>query len=162
MRFVGIEKASEFRTVTRAHVIRRGVQSLAVHGKGGKTRYIPAHPVAVATIEEYLDATGHRTELASPLFRPVKNNATGSLTKALSGTAIYTDIVKRYAKDAGIPAESIRPHALRTTAATNALEHGADISKVQEWLGHSNISTTRLYDKRTSRPEDSPTFKVEY
>jgi integrase/recombinase XerD len=33
---------------------------------------------------------------------------------------------------------------------------------VQEWLGHRNISTTRLYDKRHSRPEDSPTFKVQY
>jgi integrase/recombinase XerD len=46
--------------------------------------------------------------------------------------------------------------------AINALEHGSDIAKVQEWLGHSNISTTRLYDRRKTRPEDSPTFKVEY
>jgi integrase/recombinase XerD len=54
------------------------------------------------------------------------------------------------------------PHALRATAATNALDNGADIAKVQEWLGHANVSTTRLYDKRRSRPEDSPTFKVRY
>ncbi|MEQ9454431.1 MAG: hypothetical protein RLN76_07545 [Phycisphaeraceae bacterium] len=46
--------------------------------------------------------------------------------------------------------------------ATNALEHAADIAYVQEWLGHANISTTRLYDRRRSRPEDSPTFRVTY
>jgi len=45
------------------------------------------------------------------------------------------------------------------TAATNALAHNADIAKVQEWLGHANIATTRLYDRRQSRPEESPTFK---
>ena len=48
------------------------------------------------------------------------------------------------------------------TAATNALEHAADIAYVQEWLGHANIATTRLYDRRKSRPEDSPTFRVSY
>ena len=48
------------------------------------------------------------------------------------------------------------------TAATNALDHEADIAKVQEWLGHANIATTRLYDRRRMRPEDSPTFKVAY
>jgi integrase/recombinase XerD len=53
-------------------------------------------------------------------------------------------------------------HALRATAATNALAHNADIAKVQEWLGHANIAMTRLYDRRQSRPEESPTFKVEY
>ena len=43
-----------------------------------------------------------------------------------------------------------------------ALDHQADIAKVQEWLGHSNIATTRIYDHRKTRPEDSPTFKVNY
>ena len=56
----------------------------------------------------------------------------------------------------------IGAHALRATAATNALDHQADIAKVQEWLGHANIATTRIYDHRRTRPEDSPTFKVAY
>lgn len=32
---------------------------------------------------------------------------------------------------------------------TSALEQQADIAKVQEWLGHVNISTTRVYDRRS-------------
>jgi integrase len=58
--------------------------------------------------------------------------------------------------------EGFGAHSLRATAATNALDHEADIAKVQEWLGHANIATTRLYGWRTTRPEDSPTFKVAY
>ncbi len=56
----------------------------------------------------------------------------------------------------------IGAHALRATAATNALDHQADIAKVQEWLGNANIATTRIYDHRRTRPEDSATFKVAY
>jgi integrase len=44
----------------------------------------------------------------------------------------------------------------------NALSHEADIGKIQEWLGHSNLTITRLYDLRKMRPEDSPTFRVRY
>ena len=53
-------------------------------------------------------------------------------------------------------------HSLRATTGTNALEHGADIAEVQVWMGHANVSTTRLYDKRRRRPEESPTFRVRY
>lgn len=41
-------------------------------------------------------------------------------------------------------------------------DHEADIAKVQEWLGHASIATTRIYDRRKMRPEDSLTFKVAY
>ena len=75
---------------------------------------------------------------------------------------MYRSVVVHYGKKAGLNIAGFSPHALRATAATNALDHGADIARVQEWLGHANIATTRLYDKRQSRPEESPTFKVEY
>ena len=67
-----------------------------------------------------------------------------------------------YLRSLGLDGHGLNPHALRATAATNALEHDADIAKVQEWLGHANIAATRLYDRRNMRPEDSPTFKVSY
>ena len=52
-------------------------------------------------------------------------------------------------------------HSPRASA-TNTLINGSDIAKVQLWLGHADISTTRMYDKRQNRPGDSPTFKVRY
>ena len=70
--------------------------------------------------------------------------------------------VKLHGKQVGIAVERFGPHAARATAATNALDAGADIAKVQEWLGHANVSTTRVYDHWKTRPEDSPMFKVKY
>ena len=137
---------------------RRGVPHIKVAGKGEKTRYLPLHPGTNELIHDYLDAAGHGEDENGALFRPRKNNRTGRLEKALSPDAIYK-IVRRYSADLGF---EIGAHALRATAATNALDHQADIAKVQEWLGHANIATTRIYDHRKSRPEDSPTFKVSY
>jgi integrase/recombinase XerD len=91
------------------------------------------------------------------LFRPIRNNTTGELDKAITPDGIYKFV--RASAELGY---AIGAHALRATAATNALDHHADIAKVQEWLGHANIATTRIYDHRRTRPEDSPTFKVAY
>ena len=134
-----------------------------MHGKGSKIRFVPAHPAALARIEEYLAVAGHREDVEGPLFRPTKNNrSTGGLQAALTPGGVYIAVVCHYAERAGISVRGFGPHALRATAATNALDHEADIAKVQEWLGHANIATTRLYDRRRMRPEDSPTFKVAY
>ena len=90
------------------------------------------------------------------MFRPIRNHTTGERDKATTPDGIYK-LVRAYSAELGF---QIGAHALRATAATNALDHQADIAKVQEWLGHANISTTRIYDHRRTRPEDSPTFKV--
>jgi integrase/recombinase XerD len=140
---------------------REAIQHLTIHGKGGKIRYIPAHPRAVRLIEDYLEASGHRSELASPLFRAVASNLTDTAQRLNPGS-VYRNVVMYYCKRLGITAEGLGPHALRATSATNALSNGSDITEVQEWLGHSSISTTRLYDKRKMRPENSPTFRVKF
>ena len=139
---------------------RRGVPHLKVSGKGGKTRYLPLHPAARASglITEYLEAAGHGADDPGALFRSVHRNRGDAGLKAVTPDAVYK-IVRAYSAALGF---EIGAHSLRATAATNALDHQADIAKVQEWLGHANISTTRIYDHRRTRPEDSPTFKVHY
>jgi integrase/recombinase XerD len=115
-------------------------------------------------IAEYLALAGHGKDAAGPLFRPVKNNITGELDRSLNPNSVYRNIVQKYGLETGVSGQVIGlcVHSLRATAATNALSHEADIAKVQEWLGHANVSTTRLYDRRKTRPEDSPTFRVRY
>ena len=94
----------------------------------------------------------------SALFRSISNNRVEGSQKAITPDAVYK-IVREYSEQLGF---KIGAHSLRATAATNALDHQTDIAKVQEWLGHANIATTRIYDHRKTRPEDSPTFKVSY
>jgi hypothetical protein len=53
-------------------------------------------------------------------------------------------MLKHYAKRVWVNIEGFGAHSLRATATTNALDHEADIA---------------LYDRRKTRPEDSPTFK---
>ena len=141
---------------------RRGVPHLRVQGKGGKLRYLPTHPNSLRLVAEYLALAGHGAELDQPLFRRIRAPKARMTACALSPGAIYAEVVVRYMHQVGIHGDNMGPHALRATAATSALEHHADIAKVQEWLGHANISTTRVYDRRGSKPEDSPTFRVQY
>ena len=109
--------------------------------------------------------------------------------KSESFTMLYLSKIDRVlwpliciATRSGIPALTMLRHAVRLKSCyiaqksrysrdglgehmgdkSAALEHEADIAQVQQWLGHADISTTRLYDKRRSRPEDSPTFNVKY
>lgn len=113
-----------------------------VLGKGNKERIVPIGKKAVGALREYLEAmravrekSGANEEL-SPLFL----NARG---RRLS-TRSVENIVKRYGRDCGLPAD-ISPHALRHTYATHLLDGGADLRSVQELLGHVSLSTTQRY-----------------
>jgi integrase/recombinase XerD len=140
---------------------RRGVKHFKVHGKDKKLRYVPVHPAAANAITAYLEAAGHGDQPGAPLFRPFVSTVTKQRAAALHPSGVYR-MMTRYAKRLGINVDRFGPHAARATAATNALDQGADIAKVQEWLGHANVSTTRVYDHRKTRLEDSPVFKVSY
>ena len=78
-----------------------------------------------ALIHDYLDAAGHGTDVSGALFRPTRNIRTGRLEAAITADGVYK-LVRPYSAHLGF---EIGAHALRATAATNALDHNADIAK---------------------------------
>jgi Phage integrase family len=142
-------------------------EALCIFGLRARVTRCASSPVATEVqrlIHAYVEASKHGEDLEGPSFRPVKNDTTGELRKPLNPKSVYDEVVKHYGKTVGITVDvhGFCVHSLRATAVMNALAHNADIAKVQEWLGHANVSTMRIYHKRRSQPEESPTFKVEY
>ncbi len=113
--------------------VDRSARTVRVLGKGRKERIVPFGSRAARALEAYL---GRRVESRGPLFT---NRRGGRLTVR----AIHT-IVRRSARAAGIT-RRVSPHTLRHTFATHLLDAGADLRVIQEFLGHSRLSTTQRY-----------------
>ena len=105
-----------------------------LHGKGGKQRNLPIGSKAVVALEKWLK------------YRPVTTDSaifTSNKGKRLGQRSIQLRL-DRWCKKIGLP-EHVHPHMLRHSFASHLLESSHDIRAVQEFLGHSNISTTQIY-----------------
>ncbi len=110
-----------------------------VFGKGSKERIVPLHEMALASLKTYL-AVGRPKLLdgkrSDYVFVSVRGNP-------MSADAIRK-MFKRALCAAGLD-ETLSPHAMRHTFATDLLTGGADLRSVQEMLGHASLSTTQIY-----------------
>ncbi len=109
---------------------------IRVMGKGRRERLVPLSPVAIQSIEEYLELRDSKGYNSEELFL---NNRGRALTRVM----IFT-LIRDYAQRCGIT-KSISPHTFRHSFATHLLEGGASIREVQQMLGHENIVTTEIY-----------------
>lgn len=104
-----------------------------------KTRVIPLYPAAQKALSVYLSEV--RSLIATnPAERALFVNIGGSRMSRQG----FWKILKHYQAKAGIE-KDITPHTLRHSFAVHLLENGADISALQELMGHSDISSTQLY-----------------
>ena len=111
---------------------------IRVMGKGSKEREIPLGEYSIYYLEEYLKIryTLLKKETCNKLF--LNNHG-----KAMTRQGFFK-ILKHILKEKGLNPE-ISPHTLRHSFATQLLNYGADLRSIQEMLGHSDISTTRIY-----------------
>lgn len=116
---------------------------LYVQGKGRteKTEYIKLSQPVEKAIRAYLAARGETGESA-PLFTSLSNNSQGARlsTRSVSG------IVKDRLVAAGYDSSRLTAHSLRHTAVTLSLIAGKDITEVQQFARHANITTTMIYN----------------
>ena len=142
-------------------------------GKDGELNQVPLEAEAHAAIEAYLEAAG-RLEAIGPddyVFtaldpsrhtRLPEHRAKANLNPGQAPLAYDTarQILRKYAKHAGVDLRKAHLHGLRHAATLQTMEdmeekQGAvDVTKLKDLLRHKNLNTTQVYMQHKKPPED--------
>lgn len=116
--------------------------AIRINGKGNKERTIYLENIEVVkALRRYLKYREAVEDGNDYLF-------ISKFDKPLSTQAVR-NLVKKYSELAGID-KKVTPHVFRHSFASLLLEEGVDIKYIQDFLGHSSISTTQIYLHTTS------------
>ena len=109
-------------------------------GKGNKEREIPVGEYALYYLKEYIKRRNLllKQKTCSKLF--INNHGQGMTRQG------FFKNLKQILREKGLN-EEVSPHTLRHSFATHLINRGADLRSIQEMLGHSDISTTKIYTK---------------
>ena len=116
--------------------------AVTLTGKGRKTRQIPLWQETVALLSDYLKERCVKLNPETSVFI----NARG---QPLTRFGIRY-ILGRHVKAVGsacptVSQKRISPHTWRHSTAMHLLQAGVDLTVIQTWLGHVNLSTTHGY-----------------
>lgn len=111
-------------------------ENFIITGKGAKERLLPMIKEIKNEIQEYLLILPHNKD--NLLFPSNMNKKCSSRIIQINFSKIKNIL--------GISSD-FTPHKLRHTCATNILNNGGNIRKIQKLLGHSNLNTTQVYTK---------------
>jgi len=113
---------------------------IRILGKGSKERDVPLGEYSIYYLKEYIN----RRDLLlkdKPSTKLFLNNHGFGMTRQGFFKNLKNLLIKK-----GLNS-NISPHTLRHSFATHLVNRGADLRSVQEMLGHSDISTTKIYTK---------------
>ena len=113
---------------------------IRIFGKGSKEREIPIGEYSIYYLNEYLNVRDSLLK-GKPCNKLFLNNHGSSISRVG-----FFKMLKQLLKEKGLNTD-VSPHTLRHSFATHLINRGADLRSIQEMLGHSDISTTKIYNK---------------
>lgn len=126
----------------------RGHRTVLVKGKGGREDRVPLPPIVVDAIERLAASEGRS---AGPVF-------VGAYGERMSPQAV-SRVLARLSRRA-VLGRVVRPHMLRVSAITGALDAGASLRRVQDFARHVDPRTTRRYDRGRGALDDHAAYVV--
>lgn len=109
-----------------------------IMGKGNKERIVPIGEYSMEYLFLYLEKRGELLKKNSCEYLFLNNHG-----KQMTRQGFFKNL-KIILQQKGLN-PNIHPHTLRHSFATHLLNKGADLRSIQEMLGHSDISTTKIY-----------------
>ena len=111
---------------------------IRILGKGSKERIVPLGEYSIDYLKKYLDIRDEllKQKSCSKLF--INNHGTSMTRQG------FFKMLKKLLKEKCLN-PNVSPHTLRHSFATHLINRGADLRSIQEMLGHSDISTTKIY-----------------
>lgn len=114
-------------------------------GKGGKARTVPLPPTLAAELVQWLRV---RTLYAAPGERALFVNLGGRKARGRRLRAwTIRERLSAYLRELGAPDRYHGPHSLRHLAGTRLYRATGDLYVVAALLGHTDVSTSRIYAK---------------
>lgn len=111
------------------------------NGKGNKYREVPLSNNAINIIHRYYEFYNFKNKNNNYLFTNPRN-------ERISSNAIRKILRKHQLKllnGDGLMQINIHPHIFRHSKATHLVDKGVPLIQIQQFLGHTNLTTTQIY-----------------
>jgi len=143
--------------------------TIILHGKNGKIRAVPLSDRTVQYLKKFLLEYHAEVPLSSgaPMFYSVSHGEQHPLSDRRVRYLLRDYAAKARETCIEVP-KGAHPHQFRHSRALHLYQNGMDLTLISQWLGHSQLETTRIYahadteHKRTAiakaTPENSPLF----
>jgi site-specific recombinase XerD len=128
---------------------RKGERWLRLHEKRGKIHEVPVHSKAREAIDQWLLASGLGSNPSAPLLPAFGKNKKTPELRHMDRTSVWK-VVQARAHASGLK-KRVCCHSFRATGITEYMNAGGALDIAQRIAGHSELSTTKIYDRSQDR-----------